>query len=213
MASQFFKSSRWSFLAVVFRALGGLTINKLFAVFFGTNGITLLSHFQNLTSLFTLLPSEGVNRAIMKHWSDPKTNESNKQKIWQTGFWMTNVIFLSVFCVLYFWWKDYFFSRFIEYYSIERFLSIFLPAIFLMLLTGLLNSVILSFRDVKGYALVSISGMLLLVGTVLWAVSLGNLDQALLSFVVGYSLMFFASLVYFILNRKKIKIRIGVPDA
>ena len=47
-------------MAVVFRALGGLTINKLFAVFFGTNGITLLSHFQNLTSFgvgyFTINP-------------------------------------------------------------------------------------------------------------------------------------------------------------
>ncbi|WP_141655376.1 hypothetical protein [Roseivirga seohaensis] len=212
MASQFFKSSRWSFLAVVFRAIGGLTINKLFAVFFGTNGITLLSHFQNLTSLFTLLPSEGINRAVMKHWSDPKASEQSKHKLWQTGFWVTNLIFIVIFCLLFFWRRDYFFSRFVEFYSIVQFLVIFLPAIFLMLMTGLLNSVILSFRDVKGYALVSISGIILLVVVVLWAVSLGNLDQALLSFVVGYGLMFFCSLVYFALNRNKVKLRIAPPD-
>lgn len=212
MASQFFKSSRWSFLAVVFRSIGGLTINKLFAVFFGTNGITLLSHFQNLTSLFTLLPSEGINRAVMKHWSDPKASEQSKHKLWQTGFWVTNLIFIVIFCLLFFWRRDYFFSRFVEFYSIGQFLVIFLPAIFLMLMTGLLNSVILSFRDVKGYALVSISGIILLVVVVFWAVSLGNLDQALLSFVVGYGLMFFCSLVYFALNRNKVKLRIGTPD-
>jgi len=212
LASQFFKSSRWSFLAVVFRAIGGLTINKLFAVFFGTNGITLLSHFQNLTSLFTLLPSEGINRAVMKHWSDPKTSEESKHRLWQTGFWITNLIFIATFAMLYFWWKNYFFSRFVEHYSIGQFLTIFLPAIFLMLMTGLLNSVILSFRDVKGYALVSISGIVLLVAVVLWSVNMGNLDQALLSFVVGYALMFFCSLVYFILNRKEVTLKIGKPD-
>lgn len=197
---------------MVFRAIGGLTINKLFAVFFGTNGITLLSHFQNLTSLFTLLPSEGINRAVMKHWSDPKASDKSKHKLWQTGFWITNLIFVIIFSILYFWWKDYFFSRFVEYYSIGQFLAIFLPAIFLMLMTGLLNSVILSFRDVKGYALISISGIVLLVAVVFWAVTLGNLDQALLSFVVGYGLMFFCSLVYFILNKNKAKLRIGLPD-
>ncbi|KYG85013.1 hypothetical protein AWW67_17385 [Roseivirga seohaensis] len=197
---------------MVFRAIGGLTINKLFAVFFGTNGITLLSHFQNLTSLFTLLPSEGINRAVMKHWSDPKASEQSKHKLWQTGFWVTNLIFIVIFCLLFFWRRDYFFSRFVEFYSIVQFLVIFLPAIFLMLMTGLLNSVILSFRDVKGYALVSISGIILLVVVVLWAVSLGNLDQALLSFVVGYGLMFFCSLVYFALNRNKVKLRIAPPD-
>ncbi|MGW8121262.1 hypothetical protein ACV07N_01285 [Roseivirga echinicomitans] len=212
MASQFFKSSRWSFLAVVFRAIGGLTINKLFAVFFGTNGITLLSHFQNLTSLFTLLPSEGINRAIMKHWSDPKASEESKHKLWKTGFWITNLLFLAIFAVLYFWWKGYFFSRFVEHYSIGQFLTVFLPAIFLMLMTGLLNSVILSFRDVRGYALVSISGIILLVGVVLYEVNLGSLDRALLSFVVGYALMFFCSLAYFLLNRKKVKLRLGLPD-
>jgi len=212
LSSQFFKSSKWSFMAVVFRALGGLTINKLFAVFFGTNGITLLSHFQNLTSLFTLLPSEGINRAIMKHWSDPKASEESKFKIWQTGFWLTNVLFIAVFALLYFWKRDFFFARFIEHYSVERFLSIFLPAVFLMLMTALLNSIILAYRDVKAYALISIGGMILLVSTVVITVAKGNLNLALLSFVVGYSLMFFCALAYFIIHRKRVKLQFGLPN-
>lgn len=211
--AQFFKSSKWSFLAVVFRAMGGLTINKLFAVYFGTNGITLLSHFQNLTALFTLLPSEGINRAVMKHWSDPKASAEGKLKIWQTGFWLTNVVFLAIFAVLFFWKRDFFFTRFVDQYSVEDFLSIFLPAVFLMLMTALLNSIILAYRDVKGYALVSIGGMIMLVATVVFTVKRGALDQALLSFVVGYSLMFFCAIIYFIINRKKVKLQFRAPDA
>jgi O-antigen/teichoic acid export membrane protein len=199
-------------MAVVFRALGGLTINKLFAVYFGTNGITLLSHFQNLTSLFTLLPSEGINRAVIKHWSDPKASEESKFKIWQTGFWLTNVVFLAVFAVLYFWKRDFFFTRFVDQYSVEGFLSIFLPSVFLMLITALLNAVILAYRDVKGYAMVSIGGMILLVGTVVFTVKQGELNQALLSFVVGYALMFFCAVIYFVINRKKVRLQFKAPD-
>lgn len=211
MKSQFFKSSSWSFFAVVFRALGGLTINKLFATFLGTNGITLLSHFQNLTALFTLLPSEGVNRSIMKYWSDPKLEDSDRRKIFQTGFWITNTLMIAIFAVLY-WKKGYFFERFINDYSEVQFLAVFLPAVLLMLVTGLLNAVILAIRDVRSYAIISISGVIVLVATVYTGVTYGTLDQALLSFVIGYGLMFLASLSYFLLHRKKLRISIGKPD-
>lgn len=149
----------------------------------------------------------------MKYWSDPKVNEESKLKLWQTGFWVTNFIFVAIFSFLYFWKKDFFFTRFVDYYSATRFLSVFLPAVFLMLLTGLLNAIILAFRDVRGYALVNISGVVLLVSLVSVSVVNGNLDQALLSFVVGYALMFFASLVYFFIHRKSIKLRLKAPDS
>lgn len=211
MNTQFFKSSSWSFSAVVFRALGGLTINKLFATFLGTNGITLLSHFQNLTSLFTLLPSEGVNRSIMKYWSDPKMEIQAKHKIFHTGFWVSNLLLWLIFGILY-WKKEFFFSRFISEYSETQFLAIFLAGIFLMLMTALLNSVILAFRDVRAYALISIGGVLVLVGTVTLGVVYGTMDQALLSFVVGYGLMFFGALGYFLFYRKKLQLSIKAPD-
>lgn len=211
LKSQFFKSSSWSFSAVVFRALGGLTINKLFAVFLGTTGITLLSHFQNLISLFTILPSEGVNRGIMKFWSDPKLEETRKKQLFRTGFWITNVLMLLILSVLL-WYRGLFFDRFIEHLSTKDFLIIFVPAVFLTLMTALLNAVILSHRDVKNYAIISIVGVLLLTGTVYFGITKGNLDEALLSFVVGYALMFFCTLVYFLKHRKTYNLSFKAPD-
>lgn len=212
MKSEFFKSSSWSFTAVVFRALGGLTINKLFAMFLGTPGITLLSHFQNLTALFTQLPSEGVNRSIMKYWSDPETDEVERIKLFKTGIWVTILIFISTLGVLYFRYRDYFFDRFIIDYTPKQFLLIFIPAVLLMLLSGYLNSVILALRKVKAYALINIFGLLLLVGLVYVGITYGTLDQALLSFAVGYGLMFFCALGYLIYRRKSISLGIGLPD-
>jgi len=212
LKSQFLKSSSWSFSAVVFRALGGLTINKLFAYFLGAPGITLLSHFQNLTSLFTLLPSEGVNRSIMKYWSDPLMADHEKQRLFRTGFWLTSFIFGVTLAVLYFWHHEYFFDRFITAYTPQQFLMVFIPAIFLMLMSGYLNSVILALREVRAYALISITGLIILVGIVYLGVTYGTIDQALLSFAVGYAVMFFCALVYLIYKRKTIRLGMGKPD-
>lgn len=212
MKKEFFRSSSWSFTAVAFRALGGLTINKLFATFLGTPGITLLSHFQNLTALFTQLPSEGVNRSIMKYWSDPETDEAERLRLFKTGIWVTTVIFASTLAVLYFNYQGYFFDRFINEYTPQQFLLIFIPAVALMLLSGYLNSVILALRRVRAYALINVSGLIMLVGIVYLGVTYGTMDQALLSFVIGYGLMFFSALVYLIYRRKTVRLGIGRPD-
>lgn len=197
---------------MVFRALGGLTINKLFSIFLGPSGLTLLSHFQNLTSLFTLVPSEGVNRSIMKYWSDPKVTEEEKRKHFQTGFWVTLCIYILTFLGLFVWQGDFFFSRFIQDLKTEQFLLIFIPAVFLMLMSGYLNSVILALREVKAYALINIIGLLLLVAVVYMGIRSGNRDQALLSFAVGYGLMFFCALVYLFIRRKQYPLTFGKPN-
>ncbi len=197
---------------MVFRALGGLTINKLFAIFLGTPGITLLSHFQNLTSLFTLLPSEGVNRSIMKYWSDPETDDFERMRLFKTGLWITAVIFSATLGVLYFGYRGYFFDRFINDYTPKQFLLIFIPAVLLMLSSGYLNSVILALRRVKAYAMINVAGLLLLVGVVYIGVTYGTIDQALLSFALGYGFMFFCALAYLIYSRKTIRLGVGKPD-
>ena len=197
---------------MVFRALGGLTINKLFSIYLGPAGLTLLSHFQNLTSLFTLIPSEGVNRSIMKYWSDTQLTESEKKKVFQSGFWITLCIYFLTFLALFVWQGDFFFIRFIQDLSVKQFLLLFIPAIFLMLMSGYLNSVILALREVRAYAIINIIGLILLVGVVYLGIQSGNRDQALLSFSMGYGLMFFCALVYLILRRKKYPLSFGSPD-
>lgn len=212
LKSNFLKNSSWSFTAVAFRALGGLSINKLFSIFLGPSGLTLLSHFQNLTALFTLLPSEGVNRSLMKYWSDPRVPDEERKQLFKTAIWVTTFIFGATLAVLYFWQKEYFFDRFISAYTPKEFLIVFIPAVFLMLLSGYLNSVILALREVKAYAIINIIGLLLLVAVVYLGVTMGNADQALLSFSVGYGLMFFCALFYLIKKRKAFNLGIGLPD-
>lgn len=212
MKSDFLKSSSWSFTAVTFRALGGLTINKLFSIYLGPAGLTLLSHFQNLTSLFTLVPSEGVNRSIMKYWSDPQLSKEEKKAVFHTGLWVTIAIYALTFVGLYVWQGDFFFDRFINDLETKDFLLIFIPAILLMLLSGYLNSVILALRKVRAYAIINIIGLILLVGVVYLGIQSDNRDQALLSFSVGYGLMFFCALIYLLIQKSAVGISIGLPQ-
>jgi len=198
---------------VAFRALGGLTINKLFSIYLGPAGLTLLSHFQNLTSLFTLVPSEGVNRSIMKYWSDPQMTDEDKNAIFRTGLWVTVSIYLLTFLALYVWQGDFFFEEFIKDLSTQQFLIIFIPAIFFMLISGYLNSVILALRRVRAYAIINIIGLLLLVVTVYLGIQSENQDQALLSFAVGYGLMAIVALIYLLVNRKDSNLTVGKPES
>lgn len=211
MKSQFFKSSSWSFSAVVVRAFGALAVNKIFAAYLGTAGITLLAHFQNLMSLFTQLPAEGVNRCIMKHWSDPKLSDRAKIKVFQSGFWLTNLLLLLLFA-FYYWKKDYFFARFIGDYSERQFLGFFLAGITLLLLSHLFNAVILARRDVKAFALISFWGSAIVLTCSLIGVMYGSMDEAILGYVSGYGFIFLGSLTYFIIKRKTLKIGFGKPD-
>lgn len=197
---------------MTFRALGGLTINKLFSIYLGPAGLTLLSHFQNLTSLFTLVPSEGVNRSIMKYWSDPQLSKEEKKAVFHTGLWVTIAIYALTFVGLYVWQGDFFFDRFINDLETKDFLLIFIPAILLMLLSGYLNSVILALRKVRAYAIINIIGLILLVGVVYLGIQSDNRDQALLSFSVGYGLMFFCALIYLLIQKSAVGISIGLPQ-
>ena len=131
----------------------------------------------------------------MKYWSDTQLTESEKKKVFQSGFWITLCIYFLTFLALFVWQGDFFFIRFIQDLSVKQFLLLFIPAIFLMLMSGYLNSVILALREVRAYAIINIIGLILLVGVVYLGIQSGNRDQALLSFSMGYGLMFFCALV------------------
>lgn len=50
--------------ATLVRAVCGLAVQKLMAMWFGPVGITLLNHVQNLTATFISLPNDGLNRGL-----------------------------------------------------------------------------------------------------------------------------------------------------
>ncbi|MDX2191654.1 MAG: hypothetical protein SFY32_17510 [Bacteroidota bacterium] len=66
----FIKKSFWTTLASLAFACQSLITNKLFSVYFGPAGVTLLAHFQNIIALYTTVITDGVNRGVQRHLSD-----------------------------------------------------------------------------------------------------------------------------------------------
>ncbi len=88
------KSSFWSFISILVRAVSNIAINKLFAIFYGPNGITLYAHFQNLVSIVTTVPDGGVNIGLVKFLAPEKP----LSKLYQQYFWAG--MLLNLVCVL-----------------------------------------------------------------------------------------------------------------
>ncbi|WP_439881600.1 hypothetical protein ACSX1A_00285 [Pontibacter sp. MBLB2868] len=89
-----FKSSFWSFLSVLVRAVSSIAVNKLFATFYGPNGITLYAHFQNLISIVTTVPDGGTNIGIIKFLASGSTGTMPYRQYFWAG------ALLNLLCVV-----------------------------------------------------------------------------------------------------------------
>ena len=91
---QLLKSSFWSFLSVLVRAVSSIAVNKLFAVVYGPNGITLFAHFQNLLSIVTTIPDGGTNIGLIKFLA----NGNAESAAYRRYFWAGAI--LNICCAL-----------------------------------------------------------------------------------------------------------------
>ncbi|WP_187263221.1 MATE family efflux transporter [Pontibacter beigongshangensis] len=107
------KSSFWSFCSIFIRTIGSLGINKLIALYYGPNGITLYAHFQNLVSIVTTVPDGGINIGTIKFLAneDP-TSQKYRQYFW-AGIWL-NLLCVLVALALIFSFSDYYLGVFLE---------------------------------------------------------------------------------------------------
>lgn len=198
----FIKKSTWSFSSIIIKSACSLATNKLFAIYFGTTGITLLAHFQNLISLVTQVPNDGINRGIIKYWSSQEISQGQKQKYFIAGF-ILNIVVLVLTMLFIYLSRNFFFRDF--GFDFDRpFLIALILGVSLYIVHLFLLSIILSFHEIKAYALINAAGSVLVVFTV-WIFS-GNFDlhDTLLSFLLAQSAACIMSLFYS-LHRKFIR--------
>jgi O-antigen/teichoic acid export membrane protein len=190
----FLKKSTWSFSSIVIKSICSLATNKLFAIYFGATGITLLAHFQNLISLVTQVPNDGINRGIIKYWSGDNISPVEKQKYLKAGFFL-NIGVLVITLILLFLFRSYFFRDFNFYFN-TTIITLLILGITLYIVHLLLLSIILSFQRIKVYAIINAVGSILVVITILIVAPKGNLNYALLSFLIAQSFAVIFSLIY-----------------
>lgn len=106
------KAPLWTFISVCIKTVFNLIINKLFAIYFGANGLTLLAHFQNLLGMLTALSGEGLNKGIIKYLSDKSQEAADKQVFFIAGLCL-NVITFTIACLLGIFFRENLISKFV----------------------------------------------------------------------------------------------------
>jgi O-antigen/teichoic acid export membrane protein len=195
----FLKKSTWSFSSIIIKSMGSLVTNKLFAMYFGTTGITLFAHFQNLISLVTQVPNDGINRGIIKYWSSPGISADQKQKYFITGFIM-NLAMLIITLLLLFIFRAYFFRDFRFNLNIPV-LVLLVMGITLYIFHLFLLSIILSFQEIKAYALINALGSIIVVLAVFFVSGERSLANTLIAFILAQSVALSLSLIYSLRRR------------
>jgi len=190
----FIKKSTWSFSSIIIKSICTLAANKLIALYFGTTGITLLAHFQNLISLITQVPNDGINRGIIKYWSGPDFSFSQKQKYFRAGF-ILNILVLGISLVLIYLFRGYFLRDFDFSFSVPV-VVLSLIGIALYIIHLFLLSVILSFQKIKVYAIINALGSILVVIVLILVVPHWNLRYTLIFYILAQSAAVVFTLAY-----------------
>ncbi|MDX5436603.1 MAG: hypothetical protein LPK03_05375 [Pontibacter sp.] len=150
---QLLKSSFWSFLSVLVRAVSSIAVNKLFAVFYGPNGITLYAHFQNLLSIVTTIPDGGTNIGLIKFLA----NSNAESVIYRRYFWAGAI--LNVCCaiaglLLIFSFPGYYLEQF-GIGEVWQWATLFGTGSILVTLNLMLMSILLARRELMWHVFVT----------------------------------------------------------
>ncbi|GAB3201956.1 PST family polysaccharide transporter [Pontibacter aydingkolensis] len=190
------KSSFWSFLSVLVRAVSSIAINKLFAIYYGPNGITLYAHFQNLLSIITTVPDGGTNIGIIKFLANGRAISGNYRRYFWAG------VILNVCCALaalsiIFSFSGYYLEAFVDSFgSSEVWLwaILFGAGSVLVTLNLMLMAIALARRELKWHVLSTTFTTFGAMAAVYYTQGRLSLNQILLVVLGVQSLAFFFTL-------------------
>jgi polysaccharide transporter, PST family len=147
-------------------------------------------------AIFNNIPSDGINRGLIKHLSNTKTNSLNHNSIFNISVWFTIIHFIII--SLYFLVDKNNFDVLIEATGVQLNISHTLLLIIILLLGQiglLLHSLINSTQNTKKHSLIGIlsnvAGVIVLLLSFRW----GSLTHGLIAIALGQSFYFVFSII------------------
>ncbi|ALI98173.1 hypothetical protein DC20_03245 [Rufibacter tibetensis] len=165
-------------------------INKLFAVYYGPQGITLLAHFQNLIALLTTLPNSGINVGLIRHLAQHEPDSASYRSYFWMGLSLNLLTFLGGIAAIILF-PAFFLERFSQEIPVQPGITefwIFLCLFVLLLLHLFWLSVLLAKQALRAYVYLSLLTSVISIGVTWWAVGRVELSSALVLFLTGQSI-------------------------
>jgi polysaccharide transporter, PST family len=181
------KAPFWTFISICIKTVFNLIINKLFAVYFGVNGLTLLAHFQNLLGMLTALSGEGLNKGIIKYLSDKSQGAEGKQVFFIAGLCLNLIIFI-IACLLGIFFRESLISKFVGAFSFR----VWLLLVGIPLLANLLNlffiAIVQSQQHFRLFAFLNVLNIIFSTLCIYLSIDYHDVTIALIAYGIGQGL-------------------------
>lgn len=79
------KTSLLNGIAVLFKMLTLLGLNKILAIYVGPAGYAVLGQFQNAVQMITTLASGAINTGVTKYTAEYHGEEEKQHTVWRTA--------------------------------------------------------------------------------------------------------------------------------
>ena len=137
-------------LSVGSRTISALIINKIIAGQFGPQGITLLSHFQNLVTLATTISIEGINVGLVTYLSGKEPAALSYRRYYLAGICWQVLVFIPIMGI-FLAQQDFYLGAFLQQVNPVNWVGLFIAGLILFLVTAYLQTLMLARQALRVY--------------------------------------------------------------
>ncbi len=190
-----------SLLMLTVRIASSLAINKLCAFFMGAAGITALAHLQNLISLVTLVPADGVGRGLVKYIRDEQLSlQAKKVFVWAGLLWHLLIWFICGLVFLF--GRHAFFRVFPPYWSTVQWAMLLIITMLGQIVFLFGSAFLLAGQQLKLYIICQMAASGLLLASVIISFRDFFLPYTLAGYAVGQGISVLV-IIYMLISKSK----------
>lgn len=184
------KSSALNAIAVMFKIISNLILNKVLAVYVGPSGYAIIGQFQNILNLSLAFSSGSIANGVTKYTAEYQNDEVELHHIWRTSFTFSLITSL-LFSLILFVFSDFLSVKLFEKIEYSSYLKVFSFTFLFFSLNGLLLAIINGLKDVNKFVTVNIASSVLIVVLSAGLAFFIGLKGALLALTINQSVVFF----------------------
>jgi PST family polysaccharide transporter len=200
------KTSLLSGIATVVKIINGFLVTKIIALYIGPAGMGFIGQFQTFVAVIMDLATGAITGGVVKYTAEFRDDETEKQKVWSTTLRISTIatLLISVILILFHRPLSELFFKTDEYASI---FLVFACTLILFVFNNQLLSILNGQKEIKKLISVKIASSFVSLGLTGTLAYFFGLYGALLSNVVGQSIVFVVTLT-FVLKSEWFKLRL-----
>lgn len=200
-----FKTSFWTGVSTLIKAILTYVMWKIIAVHTGPSGVALIEQFQNFLQIARASIPCGINAGVVKYVAEYKNNEEKKSDLLSNAL-ATNLIFCLVISIALLIFSHKISGLIFQSFSYQKMIILVSASTLLFALNNFCLSIFNGELDIKKYIICTVINTLLNFFVTIFLVSHYGILGGFVGFILNQSLVTFVSL-YFLAQSKWFKLK------